>query len=231
MALRADPDGGLPDGSGGPHVFVSDLNDLLLDDHDRHHLERALRTRHGDPITVSDGNGGWRSCRFGHTVEPDGEIVNVPTPAQPLTLGFALTKGAKPELVVQKATELGIDRIVPFVAGRSVVRWDDAKAAKQAERLARIVREAGMQSRRVWLPTVAPLAAFRDFSPPAVIAHRGGAPLLPEHHTVLIGPEGGWTEAEQADLGQVHLAPTVLRAETAAIAAATLMVHARAVRT
>jgi len=219
--------GELPDGSGGPHVFVEDINIMVLAEHDRHHLERALRTRPGDPITVSDGAGRWQPCRFGSNIEPDGEVVVTATQAQPLTLGFALTKGTKPELVVQKATELGIDYIIPFLADRSVARWDDSKALKQGDRLVKIAREASMQSRRVWLPTVTPLRAFAEFSPPAVLAHRGGGPLRSSHHTVLIGPEGGWGDSERGALEQVHLTPTVLRAETAAIAAATLMTHLR----
>lgn len=152
-----------------------------------------------------------------------------PPPAPLLTVAFALVKGQKPELVVQKLTELGIDEIVPFVAERSVVRWDAEALARNTERLRSVAREAAQQSRRTWFPTVSPVTSFAGIAARhgAVRCEMGGAPLTPEHTTVLIGPEGGWSENEIA-LPVVGLGPTVLRAETAAIAAATLMCARRA---
>ncbi len=219
-----------PDGRGGPHAFVGDLDVPRLSEDDHHHLARALRLRDGDPLTVSDGRGRWRPCRFGTPLVPEGEIRTVGRPAPVLTIGFALTKGpARPELVVQKLTELGIDRIVPFRAAHSVARWEDDRAPKNLARLRRIAREAAMQSRRVWLPEIAELADFAELAADgdAVRAQRGGAPLTGDHTTVLIGPEGGWSATERDRLGEVDLAEHVLRAETAAIAAATLMAAAR----
>ncbi len=217
-----------PNGAGGPHVFVSDLEHLELDDSDRHHLEKSLRLRHGDPLTATDGRGSWRSCRFGPALAPDGAVTFVPAPATTLMIGFALTKGARPELVVQKLTELGIDRIVPFVADRSVARWDDTKAAKQHTRLERVAREAAMQSRQVRLPVLSPLATFDEVAvDSAVRAERGGPQLARADTMVLIGPEGGWAAEEAASLKEVGLGPHVLRAETAAIAAGTLMASLR----
>ncbi len=219
---------GGPDGAGGPHVFVSDLELLQLDDADRHHLERSLRLRPGDPLTASDGRGSWRRCSFGADLTPETAITFVEPPSTALQIGFALTKGAKPELVVQKLTELGIDTIVPFVAGRSVARWDESKRARQQARLERVAREAAMQSRQVRLPLVGPLATFEQLALPGVVrAERGGDRLGEEHTAVLVGPEGGWGAQEASTLGQVALSPHVLRAETAAIAAATLMTAVR----
>ena len=83
-----------------------------------------------------------------------------------------------------------------------------------------------MQSRRSWLPEVAALAPFRDVAelPGAAIADPGGGPPTLDHPTVLIGPEGGWSDEErQCGLPAVGLGIHVLRAETAAIAAATLL--------
>ncbi len=215
-----------PDGGGGPHVFVADLDHPILADADDHHLRRALRLRDGDPCTVSDGQGRWRSCVLGSGgPEPVGAIVEVAAPATTLTLGIALTKGAKPELAVQKATELGLDRIVLFVAARSIPRWDDTRTAKQLGRLDRVAREAAMQSRRVRIPSVVglrDLATASEFDG-AVLADMGASAYAGQP-TVLIGPEGGWDDTERVDLPRVGLGPHVLRAETAAIAAATLMV-------
>ena len=213
-----------PDGQGGPHAFVADLEHPVLDDHDLHHLRRVLRLRDGDALTVSDGNGRWRPCTFGDTLELAGEIVEVAVPTTVLTLGVALTKGAKPELAVQKATELGIDRIVLFVSSRSIPRWDDNRTAKQLERLRRVAREASMQCRRVRVPSVEGLLDVAETRalPGVSIADMGASPYAGQH-TILVGPEGGWTDEERDGLPAVRLGPHVLRAETAAIAAATLM--------
>ena len=141
---------------------------------------------------------------------------------------FALVKGEKPELVVQKLTEIGIDVIIPFIADRSVVRWDASKTDRQHERLVKVAREASMQSRRVWLPEVRPLASFAEVATMdgAVIADRDGEPIAAHHEVVLIGPEGGWSDSERS-IQAVGLGATVLRAETAAIVAGSLMADRR----
>jgi 16S rRNA (uracil1498-N3)-methyltransferase len=208
--------------AGKAHAFVGDLDTLDLDDRDRHHLERVLRLRRGDELTVSDGAGRWRTCRFGPALEPTGEIETDPAAAPPVTVAFAVLKGDRNEWVAQKLTEIGVDRIVPFVAERSVVRWDEGKAARQHERLATVAREAAMQSRRTWLPLVEPVAAFADVAgrPGVVLADRGGDPPSLGRPTVMVGPEGGWSDAERARVeGRMALGPTVLRSETAAIVA------------
>jgi 16S rRNA (uracil1498-N3)-methyltransferase len=215
-----------PAAGDGPHLFVADVEAPELATDDRHHLERVLRVRAGDALTVADGAGRWRRCRFATAIEVVGPVEVDPRPAPALTVAFALVKGERPELVVQKLTELGIDRIVAFAARRSVVRWDDDRARKHVERLRRVAREASMQSRRSWLPQVDDLASFDDVLalPGAVAADRGGAPLTLATPTVLIGPEGGWAPEELERLGAVvGLGPQVLRAETAALAAGTLL--------
>lgn len=219
-----------PDGRHGPHVVVADVDAPDPSDDDRHHLDRVLRVRAGDPVTVGDGAGRWRACRWGATVEPIGPVEKVPPPAPRLSVAFALIKGGRPELVVQKLVELGIDDIRPFRAERSVVRWDEEKAEKNQIRLERVAREAVMQCRRAWLPTVHPTVDFRSIAglPGVARADRGGGAVSLTHSTVAIGPEGGWSDAERdIDLPVVALSGAVLRAETAAIAAATLLSAAR----
>lgn len=217
-----------PDRPGGtaPHVLVRDVEHPVLHEADHHHLTRVRRVRVGDPVSVTDGVGRWRWCGFGTGVddlEPVGEVRTDPRPTPRLTVGFALMKGQRPELVVQKLTELGIDEIVPFLADRSVVRWDDEKAGKHHDRLVSISREAAQQSRRTWFPAVHPVSSFDDVAalPGVVRCDRGGVALTGDHVTVLVGPEGGWSDEEQR-LPAVGLGSTVLRAETAAIAVATL---------
>jgi 16S rRNA (uracil1498-N3)-methyltransferase len=213
------------------HVFVDDLDEPVLAPDDRHHLERVLRLAARDPVTVSDGAGGWRVCRFGPELEPDGAIHHLPAPEPRLTVCFAPVKGERPEWVVQKLTEAGVDRIVAFRADRSVVKWDAERAARQDVRLRAVAREAAAQSRRAWLPEVEALSTFAAVAalPGAVLAERTGpAPTL-DRPVILVGPEGGWSPAElDAGLPLVGLGPHVLRAETAAVAAGLLLAGLRA---
>jgi 16S rRNA (uracil1498-N3)-methyltransferase len=214
----------------GPLAFVDDLDRPVLDAGDRHHLARVLRLRSGDPLNVSDGAGRWRPCRFGDDLEPTGPVEVLERPAPPITIAFAVMKGARPEWVVQKLTELGVDHIRPFTAARSVVRWDGRRAEANLDRMARVAREAAMQCRRVWLPEVSTLATFDEVAalPGASLADRGGeAPAL-AHPCILVGPEGGWDPAERSvPLPSVALGPEVLRAETAVLAAAVLLAAER----
>lgn len=214
-----------------PFVLVADLADPLLSLDDHHHLARVRRVRDGDPIVLGDGSGGWRRAVM-RSVRPEvvGQI-EVADPLEPeVSVAFALVKGSKPELVVQKLTELGVDHILPFTAARSVVRWDADRAAAGHRRLERVVREATMQSRRPWSPVVHPVSTFAEVAAMdgASRADRDGDAVSLDHPMVLIGPEGGWDDDERAlALPAIGLGPNVLRAETAAIAAGTLLVAAR----
>lgn len=218
-------------GGSAPHVLVDDVDDPVLSADDLHHLCSVRRLRDAAELSVTDGAGAWRWCRLGDAgdgVIADGEVHRDPPPDPVTTVAFALTKGDKPELVVQKLTEIGIDRIVPFLAARSVVRWDAAKAERHHERLVRIARGALMQSRRTWMPVVEPVTTFDEVIalPGAIRADRDGEPLGADHRVVLIGPEGGWDDAERIGPA-VGMGDTVLRAETAAIVAATLLIDRR----
>lgn len=212
------------------HVFVDDLGAPVLDEADRHHLQRVLRLRDGEEVTASDGHGGLLRCRWAAgEIEADGEVVREPI-RPPVTVAFAPVKGDRPEWAVQKLTELGVDRIVALACERSVVRWDDERAVRHLQRWARIAREAAMQSRRVWLPTIddamatpAALAA----TPGAVLADQGAEPLPETAEAVLVGPEGGWSDDERGLLPRARLTATVLRTETAAVAAGALLCTVR----
>lgn len=213
------------------HAFVADLGDPVLAPDDAHHLGRVLRLRAGEAVTVSDGQGGWRPCVWtGAGLAPVGEVAEVAPLAPSLTIAFALVKGDRPEWIVQKLTELGVDRIVPLATDRSVVRWDAAKAVVQCERLGRVAREAAMQSRRVRVPVVGPLTGFSEVAswPGAARAEPGGDPPGLDRPIVLVGPEGGWSETEQsADLPRVGASDAILRAETAALTFGVLLTALR----
>lgn len=217
------------------HVVVDDLTAPALSSDDEHHLARVLRLRPAERVSATDGAGGWRWCRWtGGGVEPDGEIHRTDRSGPSVTIGFSIIKGDRLDWTVQKLTELGVDRLVPLAADQCVVRWDQAKALTQVERLRRIAREASMQSRRVWLPEVSVLTDARRFlaEPGVARADFDGSPLasldVSYPSAVAIGPEGGWSAAERAcSPVAVSLGDTVLRAETAAIAAAVLLSNRR----
>lgn len=203
-----------------------------------HHLTRVLRLGPGATVCVTDGAGAWRLCELGDAgvLEPTGEVRMEPAPLRTVTVAVALVKGARPELVVQKLTELGVDRIVPFAATRSVVRWDGPRAERHLGKLRTVAVEACAQSRRVHLPEVVASAGDGLLTtaevvaahPGAVAAEQGGRPLGVADRTVLIGPEGGWAPGEVDGLEPVGLGDGVLRAETAAITAGALMTAIRA---
>jgi 16S rRNA (uracil1498-N3)-methyltransferase len=215
------------------HAFVPDPEAPELGDDDLHHLLRVLRVRPGEEVTVSDGAGRCRPCRMGPggLLEPAGEVVVVPRPRPAVAVGVALTKGERPEVAVQKLTELGVDRILPFVADRSVARWEGERAVRHVGRLRRVAREAAVQARLTFLPEVADLTDFASVAalPGAARCDRGGGPPGLDRPVLLVGPEGGWSDAERdRGLPVVGLGPTTLRAETAAIAAGALLTALRA---
>jgi 16S rRNA (uracil1498-N3)-methyltransferase len=223
---------------GGPLVFVDDLDRPEPSDDDRHHLERVVRLRAGDTLICADGNGGWRPGRWNAaaTVEATGDVAVEPEPTHRLGVGFVVVKGNRAELVVQKLTEAGIDDMAPLHSERSMVRWDDAKAARQLERLTRVAREAAAQCRRARLPVIHTLrtpaemvATAADSDLTLGLAEPGGGPPDTGLDWVLVGPEGGWSPSEASLVGRhVSLGPHIYRAETAAIAAGVLLGALRA---
>jgi 16S rRNA (uracil1498-N3)-methyltransferase len=138
-------------------------------------------------------------------------------------------KGGRPEWVVQKLTEAGVDRIVVLHSMRAVVRWEGERRTRAIDRLHRVAREAAAQSRRSRLPEVVHVADLEDLSTrlapvPLALAQHGGDPPNLQAPAVAVGPEGGWDSSETGS-GRplVGLGPHVLRAETAAVAAGLLL--------
>jgi 16S rRNA (uracil1498-N3)-methyltransferase len=229
------------------HVFAERLDDhFTVDGDDGHHLQRARRVRAGERVTVADGYGRWRAYVVVESAQGAVEldaltlIAHEPPLTPRLTVACSLTKGQKPELAVQKLTELGVDRIMLVEAARSVVHWDDAKVPAAFTRLERVAREAAMQSRRARIPVVdgpvAPSELVR-FPGLVVAAPDGvGAGDLPfpagGEWVVAVGPEGGFDDVELGEFGdspRLAVGPFVLRAETAAIAAAAALAGRRGI--
>lgn len=207
------------------HVLVDDVAAPVIDDDTAHHLFRVLRVADGATVTVTDGRGRWRCCRaVGASIEPDGNQHVEPQREHLLTVGFAIPKHDRPEWIVQKLTEVGVDRIVLLHAQRSVVRWHDDRTAKRLAKLQRVAVEALQQSRGVWIPVVLGPIDAAELLPEAVVAEPGGRTLSAFDTTIVIGPEGGWTDAElERGLDRVAIGSPVLRVETAAIAAGVRM--------
>lgn len=210
---------------------------VALPEDEAHHAIRVLRMREGDAISGTDGAGTLLRGTLSFDPAPALEVterLEIPRADPPLTVAFALTKGEKPEFVVEKLTELGADRIVPWMADRSIVRWDREKRRANGDRFRAVAIAALKQSRRAWLPTVSDPVDLEDVLALAdlVAFDLGGAALAPAPwagpQTVVIGPEGGFTAHERATLVDAGariatLAGGVLRAETAAIVAAGLV--------
>ena len=214
------------------HVLVDDISAPSLGPNDRHHLGAVLRLRAGELVTATDGLGRWVRCRWAGdgVLQVDGPIVEpAPTVAgRPVTVACAIPKGDRPEWIVEKLTEIGVDRIVWVETARGVVRWTGDRAAKNRDRLAKVARSAAMQSRRTSMPSVEgplPLAALIAEAG-TVVADPDGSAMLPEGaHTVVVGPEGGFDPSElPPDVPRVSLGSTVLRVETAAFLAGYLLV-------
>ncbi|MEX1143943.1 MAG: RsmE family RNA methyltransferase [Acidimicrobiia bacterium] len=228
------------------HVVVEGplLDQLTITGTDGHHLARVRRLRVGELVTAADGAGRWRTYRVERvsrgsmTIGADGAPRMEPCLEPSLAVAFALTKSDKPETVVARLTELGVDRIAPVIARRSIVRWDDARARAAAERFRVAAHEAAMQSRRARVPVVEPVADIGTLAgrPGLVVADPEGGPpdALPHPGPggwlLVVGPEGGLDEAELGAFGPVlrlGVGPHVLRAETAAVAAAAALTGLR----
>lgn len=207
---------------------------------DAHHLTRVLRVEVGQKFEISDGARVWLAsvAEARKSIVRFAVVEELPAGPDlpPVTLYLALIKFDRFEWAVEKATELGVERIVSVQAERSEHGLFQG-SQKRAERWKRIAREAGEQSRRLRPPEVAGAVKFADALRSAA-THRiwldeqpGATPLASAFSfaaddtcSLLIGPEGGWAEPERQALAAAgwtgaSLGSLVLRAETAVCAA------------
>jgi 16S rRNA (uracil1498-N3)-methyltransferase len=222
---------------------------------DARHLARVLRAEPGQQYEVSDGTGVYlgeiAAVEKERVIFRVIEALDTPPVPVRLTLFAALVKFDRFEWLVEKATELGVAAIVPVGAARSEKGLLEA-ARKRAERWRRIAHESSQQARRLGPPEIGEPQQLTAVIARGIAAGRGlryfldekpGAPALAavipppaerrasDSVALLTGPEGGWTDAERAvaiaaGWTPVSLGPLILRAETAAIAAAGILIHA-----
>jgi 16S rRNA (uracil1498-N3)-methyltransferase len=210
------------------------------------HVVRVLRLRAGDAVTLFDGRGGEYAAKIDQ-VRRDIVLVQLvehraverESPLA-ITLAQGISRGERMDLVLQKATELGVRRIVPVCTERSVVRLDEAQGARKLQHWRAVVAAACEQCGRNRLPELdAPTALHALLAEPPgeglriLLSPRGDLRLadlteVGSGVTVLIGPEGGLTEDEgrlavQRGYRAMRFGPRILRTETAALAAVTAL--------
>lgn len=232
-----------------PLFFAEEIKDdtaFLYEDAD--HMQKTLRLRVADAITVSDGRGFCYPCRI-ETMQKGCVQARVlscmPSKSEPsisVTLYQSICKGARFEVATQKCTELGVKRIVPLHVRRCEMGAKDMD--KRRERLQKIAREAAKQCGRAWIPTVEKTVAVED-----ILAARHELLLCPYEEErmrplksvlqachgvkdigVVIGPEGGFEPQEIERLAQgggqiVTLGPRILRTETASPAVLSVLMY------
>jgi len=228
-----------------PAAFNYTDKTVTLTADEARHLRDVLRLKTGDEVYVFDGRGREFRCSVIKALRDTAElrIEAEVEPAKPesqlqLNLCVALLKGEKFDLVVQKATELGVQRITPLVTRYADIHLrDQSDAAKRVTRWQRIALEAAKQSGRAFVPEISLPVAFESLEAGGLgvmFSERGGVALetLPQSDTitVLVGSEGGWSDEEiesarARDFHVITLGGRVLRAETAAITVAALLQH------
>jgi 16S rRNA (uracil1498-N3)-methyltransferase len=211
------------------------------------HAVTVNRIRVGESVTIGNGRG---LMARGPVAQADAselvvevaDIWRVREPSPRISLVQALAKGDRDELAIQAATELGIDRVIPWSADRSISRWEGAKVTKGRDRWQSIVREATKQSIRAWLPSVDELVDIKQ-----LVSQCGAERVLvlePTAETplsrlsvnqndrrdiaVVVGPEGGISPNELAQLSAagaelVRLGDSVLRTSSAGPAAVAVL--------
>jgi 16S rRNA (uracil1498-N3)-methyltransferase len=215
---------------------------VILPEWSAHHAREVLRLRAGASVRVFDGAGEEYeatldqvsrqavTARLGHRVEPR------PESSLRVVLALSALKGDRMELVIQKATELGVAEVRPIVTARTDAAARPALKGSRQDRWEKVASGAAEQCGRAVVPRIAPTALLADLlaepfegTKLLLLEPPGGSPLLveaerPSAVLLLVGPAGGWADAEVESITgrgfrAVALGPRVLRSETAALAA------------
>jgi 16S rRNA (uracil1498-N3)-methyltransferase len=215
---------------------------VVVDGDEAHHAVAVRRLRVGEAIVLTDGEGHRAEGTVTETakrrlVVTVDEVESLPEPAPAFTVVQAIPKGDRGELAVEVLTEVGVSRIVPWAASRSVAVWRGERAAKSLARWRVTAFEAAKQSRRAWFPQVLELAGTEEIAALvatadlAVVLHEAASQPLGSMEVpaagsvvVVVGPEGGLSDDEVAAFSaaggcDVRLGAEVLRTSTAGVAA------------
>jgi 16S rRNA (uracil1498-N3)-methyltransferase len=232
--------------------FAAEVSDhdrgVTLDSEETRHLRDVLRLRIGDKVRVFDGTGREFECSI-LEVGKRSAVLQISSELEPsasespldLTLAAAITKGDKFGLVVQKAVELGVNRLIPLITKRGDVK---ARDSNRAARWRKIALGSSKQCGRARLMMIGEPVDFSEFfrtiprqtagTRVYFFSERGGGPFQTaeriESCFAIVGPEGGWDdteidEARKAGAVVVTLGGRILRAETAAIAITAMLQH------
>lgn len=221
-----------------PRLFLpgadATAGEIALPQEEVDKLRKVLRLSSGAEIAVLPNDGTLIRCTLkGHAAIPN-EVIRLQTESRrSVTIAQALPKGDKLDEIVRACTEIGVARFIVFPSDRTIVRWDDKKTLDRVHRLEAIAREAAEVSFRTKLPT---FAVAKDLSevltklPEAVVLSEvegltGNLPTDRDEITMVVGPEGGWSNRELEQIGGrgVTLGPRVLRVDHAAPAAAAIL--------
>lgn len=217
--------------------------ETTLDGPEGRHAATVRRLRPGERLVLSDGRGGLAVCEVLDTGQHSLRLrvlrcETEPAPALRVTLAQALIKGERGELAVELATEAGVDAVLPWRASRCVARWDEGpRGVKALSRWRETARQAAKQARRGWLPEVSEPVSTTELAQRCAAAagclvlHEAATDPLPSvplpvlgELVLVVGPEGGITEAELATLTAaggrpVRLGLGVLRSSSAGVVA------------
>lgn len=217
---------------------------LPLDDNNVTHLLRVLRMTEGDPVRVFNGAGAEYSARLCDVQKKSASVEILeclrqePSTSLNLHLGQVVSKGDRMDFTIQKATELGITDITPLWSERCEVRLKHERLDKKMEHWQNVAIAACEQSGRTWVPTIHEPQYFADWAAQQqqdirLLLHpHQQKPLRdyaqPASIALLVGPEGGFSEREveqalQCGFAGLTLGPRILRTETAALAALSVL--------
>ena len=219
-----------------------------LDGPEGHHAATVQRLRVGEALILADGRGGTADAEVTGVGRGSVQVAitgraQVPAADPRLVVVQGIAKGDRGELAVQAMTETGVDEVVPWAASRSVAQWRGDRGFKARDKWAATAREAAKQARRPWLPVVAGDPDCSTKQVAARLAGAGAAFVLHEEATgrltaaplpesgdivLVVGPEGGISDAEvtafrEAGAVPVRLGAEVLRTSTAGVAALSVL--------
>lgn len=213
------------------------------------HISKSLRMKPGEELTVCTADGVEHLCKITDITHAEVTVEVISSkpceqePSVEVTLYQALTKNDKMDFIIQKAVELGVSRIVPFVSSRCISRPDSKSADKKSERWNKIARQAAMQSRRAKIPQVCEVIGFsqaaeqcKEYDSALIYYELGGEKTgayidrQTKQIAVFVGSEGGF-EPDEVDTivkngGHIAtLGKRILRAETAPLAALSVIMY------